>query len=170
MCDGNAASRRPGISATGVWTLAWLAAGCTAVRSAWASPNASAWLGAAVALLMVAVCFWVLVRLLRGGRAFRQVGPVAHSWHRPPREPWPRRIMGHLAVILFLGVAVAWNIGFIGRLVQAGDEGEGWLMLVLIPWSLLGWLLLVMLFAVIGVTLSSLLTGLRRLVSGGWSR
>jgi hypothetical protein len=114
---------------------------------------------------MVAVHSWVLLRLLRGGRAFHKVGPVARSWHRPLGEPWPRRILGYLAVILFVGVAIAWNVGFLGRLVQAADKEEGWWMLVLIPWSLLGWLLLGMLFAAIGVMVRSLLTGLRRLVS-----
>jgi hypothetical protein len=153
-----------GISATVVWALAWLAAACIAMSRAAAAPTVSAWLGVGVALLMVALHSWVLLRLLRRGRAFHPVGPVTRSWHRPWREPWPHRILGYLAVILFVGVAVVWNGGFIGRLVQAANEKEGWVMLVLIPWSLLGWLLLIMLFATIGVLFRSLLTGLRRFV------
>ena len=153
-----------GISATVVWTLGWLAAACVAIRRAALCSGGSAWLGAGVAVLMVALHSWVLVRFLRRGR-FRWTGPVGRSEHRPFREPWPRRIMGYLAVILLVGFAVAWNIGLIGWLVQTADEGEGWWMLVLIPWSLLGWLLLVMLFAGIGVMVDSLLTVLRRVVS-----
>jgi hypothetical protein len=153
----------PGIAATGVWTLAWLAAAYAAVSRAAASADASAWLGAGIALLMVALHSWVLLRLLRTDR--HQVSPAARSEHRTYGEPWPRRLLGYLAVLLFVGVAVAWNVGFIGWLVQAADEEEGWWMLVLVPWSLLGWLLLVMLFAALGVIFSSLLTGLRRFVS-----
>jgi hypothetical protein len=126
---------------------------------------------------MVAVHSWVLLRLVQGAHASQQVGPVARSRHRRPTfqavrraaaspgEPWPRRILGYLSGILFVGVAVAWNVGIISWLIQAADEKEGWWMLVVIPWALLGWLLLVMLFACLGALFSSLLTGLRRFVS-----
>jgi hypothetical protein len=150
-----------GISATVVWIVAWLAATSVAIRRAAHSPDGWAWLGAGVGLLMVALHSWVLVRLLRSVR-FRWTGPVARSEQRLFRERWPSRMLGYLAVVLFVGVAVAWNLGFIGRLVQIADEGEGWWMLVMIPWSLLGWLLLVMLFAGIGAMVGSLLTVLRR--------
>jgi hypothetical protein len=100
-----------GISATGVWTLAWVTAAYLAVSRAVASPDASAWLATGVALLMVAVHSWVVIRLLRRGRVFHQGGPGARSWRRPLREPWSSRILGYLAVVLLVGVAVAWNVG-----------------------------------------------------------
>jgi hypothetical protein len=164
MCDGDAAALWVGIAATGVWAAAWLAAACAAVRRTVQAPDASAWLGVAVAVLMAALCCWVIVRLLRRGYPVRRTSSVAPSGYRPVREPWPRRVVGYLALILWLGAAVVWNVGFIGRLVEAADQGEGWWVLVLIPWSLLGWLLLFILFTSVGVMIGWLLTVLRRIV------
>jgi hypothetical protein len=78
---------------------------------------------------------------------------VARSERGTFREPWTRRILGFCAVIFFVCAAVMWNIGFISWPIQLADEGEGGLMLVLIPWSVIGLFLLIMLFAVIGMTI-----------------
>jgi hypothetical protein len=164
MCDRDAAARCVGIAATGVWAGAWLAAAGAAVRRAVQAPDVAAWLGAGVAVLMVGLCSWVIVRLLRRGHPVRGTGSVAPFGYRPVREPWPRRLVGYLALVLWLGAAVVWNVGFIGRLVEAADQGEGWWMLVLIPWSLLGWLLLFILFTSVGVMIGWLLTVLRRIL------
>src|SRR5262245_41000180 len=98
MYDGDAVSRWSGISATGVWTAGWLAAACAAGRHVVQSPDGSALLGAGVAVLMVVLCSWLLVRLLRRGCSPRRAGPVAPSGSRSFREPWHRRIVGYLAV------------------------------------------------------------------------
>jgi hypothetical protein len=152
-------------SATGVWTVAWLASACLAVSEAVTSGGGPAWLGAGVSLLMASAYVWTITRLLRSGVAFRCAAPAARSDQRRFREPWTRRFLGYFAVILFVGVGVAWNIGFMGRLLEAADEGEGWWVLVSIPWCLIGWLLLGMLFAASGVLFRSLLTVLRRIAS-----
>jgi hypothetical protein len=57
---------------------------------------------------------------------------------------------------------VVWNIGVIGWLIRAADEGDGWWMLILIPLSLAGWFLLLVLFVGVEVMIDSLLTVLRR--------
>jgi hypothetical protein len=57
---------------------------------------------------------------------------------------------------------VVWNIGIIAWLVRAAEEGRGGVMLVLIPWWLAGWFLLLVLLAAVGVLIDCLLTVLRR--------
>jgi len=153
MSDGFTATCCGGVSAVGVWTLGWLTAAYTPVRRVVAFPDGWAVLGAGVALLMTALGCWLTGRLLRNGRAIQRGGRVARSERGTFREPWPRRIFGFCAVIFFVCFAVMWNIGFISWPIQLADEGEGGLMLVLIPWSVIGLFLLIMLFAVIGVTI-----------------
>jgi hypothetical protein len=164
MCDGIATSRWVPVSATGVWAAGWLAAAYAAVHRAVRSPDGSAWLAVGVAVLMAALYSWVLVGLSRASNSLGRTGPAASTECCPSREPWGRRILGYLAAILWSGVAVVWNVGFIGWLVEAAGEGRGWWVLVLIPWSLAGWFLLVVLFAGIAVMIDSLRTVLRRLI------
>jgi hypothetical protein len=142
------------VGATLVWTLGWVAAGCVAVDRVAGSPDGPALLALGVAVLMTAWGCWVTAGLLRSGRRNPAEG-------RAPPEPWSRRITGWLAGLFWSGCAVVWNIGVIGWLVRAADEGRGWVMLVLIPWSLAGWFLLLVLFAGVGVMIDSLLTVLR---------
>jgi hypothetical protein len=143
------------VSATLVWTLGWVAAACVAVVPVAASPNGPTLLALGVAVLMAACGCWVTAGLLRTGR-------FAPAESRTPPEPWFRRVTGWLAVVFWCSGAVVWNIGVIGWLVLAADEGRGWVMLVLIPWSLVGWFLLVVLFASVGVMIDTLLTVLRQ--------
>ena len=143
------------VAATLVWTLGWVAAACVAVDRVAASPDGPAWLALGVAALMTACGCWVMCGLLQRSR-------FAPAEGRAPPEPWSRRITGWLAGLCWCGFAVAWNIGIIGWLLRTADEGDGWWMLVLIPWSLAGWFLLLVLFAGVGVLIDSLLTVLRR--------
>jgi hypothetical protein len=143
------------VPATLVWTLGWVAAACVAVDRVAASPDGPALLALGVAVLMTACGCWVTVGLLRTGR-------FAPAEGRAPPEPWFRRITGWLAGLCWCGFAVVWNIGVIGWLIRAADEGSGWWMLILIPWSLAGWFLLLVLFVGVGVMIDSLLTVLRR--------
>jgi hypothetical protein len=69
---------------------------------------------------------------------------------RPP-EPRSRRITGWLAGLFVCGMAVVWNIGIFAGLLDAADEGNVWWMVCLIPLSLGGWFLLLVLFVAVGV-------------------
>jgi hypothetical protein len=104
---------------------------------------------------MTACGGWVTVGLLRTGR-------FAPAEGRAPPEPWSRRITGWLAGLCWCGFAVVWNIGIFAGLLNAADEGNGLWMVCLIPLSLGGWFLLLVLFVGVGVMIDSLLTVLRR--------
>jgi hypothetical protein len=149
------------VSATLVWTLGWVAAACVAVDRVAASPDGPALLALGVAVLMTACGGWVTVGLLRTYCVPAQ-GRFAPTEGRAPPEPWSRRIAGWLASLCWCGFAVVWNIGVIGWLIRTADEGSGWWMVCLIPLSLGGWFLLLVLFVGVGVMIDSLLTVLRR--------
>jgi hypothetical protein len=134
--------------------LGWAAAAWAALDRVAAAADGPALLALGLAVLMTVVGCWVAVGLLRQ----RWFEPAAC---RARREPWPRRITSWLAALFWSAGAVVWNVGIIGWLVRAADEGRGWEMVVLIPWSLAGWFLLLVLFAGVGVVIDSLLTILR---------
>jgi hypothetical protein len=149
------ASQFAGLSATLVWTLGWVAVAWVAVDRLAESPEGPAFLGLGVATLMTALGCLVTVPFLRSGRFVP--GDV-----RAPPEPWSRRITGWLAGLFVCGIAVVWNIGIFAGLLDAAVEGNGWWMVCLIPMSLGGWFLLLVLFVGVGVMIDSLLTVLRR--------
>lgn len=148
-------SRFAAVSATLVWTLGWVASACVGVGRVATTPDAPAFLVLGVAALLTACGCWVLTGLVRGGQ-----GEPAEGREEP--EPWSRRITGWLTGLFWSGCAVVWNIGTITWLVRAADEGDSWVMLVLIPWSLVGWFLLLVLFTWVGTLLGSLLAVLCR--------
>jgi hypothetical protein len=148
-----------------IWTLGWLATTYTAVSRTVAHSRGSALLGAGIGLVMTTLGCCLIGGLLRSGCDLPRSSSVVPLEQRTVRQPWSRRLMSLYAATFFVFFAVAWNVGFMGWLIQTAADGPDWWMLVLIPFSLLGLLLLIGLFNGIGVCLASLLTGLKRLAT-----
>jgi hypothetical protein len=80
---------------------------------------------------------------------------VADSAAPSPPEPWFRRVQGGFAAVVWCLVAVAWNLGVFGSLARSAREGQTLTLAILVPFSLIGWFLLLVLFTCIAVLLDS---------------
>jgi hypothetical protein len=74
----------------------------------------------------------------------------------------PRRLIGWVAALVWFAAAVAWNLGVFATLFKLAQAGRGWMILLLLLWSLVGLFLLFVLLTGIGVTIDSLLRSMRR--------
>lgn len=111
--------------------------------------------GTAIVNLIVAILF----TLLGGVVTFRSIprNQIAEPEEKPTREPWFRRLTGWLAAIGWCAGAVIWNLSILGCLIKAAREGQVVLMLVMIPFSLIGLFLLLTLFVSLGLAIDFLL-------------
>ena len=142
------------LAATVVWTLGWIGAASLAVDRVRRSADLPSFVAMAVAVIFGSFGLWMTVRVAASNKATEPEAPA-------PKEPWFRRITGWFAAIVWSGVAVAWNLGVIGWLIRLAREGRGWSMLILVPWSLIGWFLMVVLFVGLGVLIDSVLDAIR---------
>jgi len=138
-----------------IWTLGWITVAYLAISRASRSPNVSALIGALVSGLVAFIGCRISLRVLRR--------------HSPGDVPnvsgyvsMPRRVMGWFAALVWCGVAVAWNLGIFGLLVKLARAGDGWMILLLLFWSLVGLVLLYVLLTGIGIVIDSLLDFARR--------
>jgi len=72
-----------------------------------------------------------------------------------------RRIEGWIASIGWGAVAALWNLAVLNVLLRAAHDGNTTNILVMIPFSLIGWLLLIMLCVMISMGLDSLIKTIR---------
>jgi hypothetical protein len=140
--NGLSAAMVGGTIASILWAIAWAAVASVAVRRAMRTPDGFAVFGAAVS---VVVCGGGCLLAWRGLRS-------DHRWSARNRSNFPlgRRLTGWLASIVWCGVGAIWNIGVFGLLFRAADAGRGFWLTVLVLWSLIGWVLLAILFVGVG--------------------
>jgi hypothetical protein len=138
-----------------IWTLGWITVAYLAISRASRSPNVSALIGALVSGLVAFIGCRISLRVLRR--------------HSPVDVPsisgyvsMPRRVTGWIAALVWCGVAVAWNLGVFGMLFKFALAGDGWIILLMLFWSLIGLVLLFILLTGIGVVIDSLLDFTRR--------
>lgn len=143
------------VAATLVWTLGWIAATALAAQRVTGSSDAPSVVGFVMATTFASIGTWLVVHMIARTKATVAETPT-------PKEPWFRRIAGWVAGIIWCGVAVAWNFGIIGWQLRMAQDGRGWSMLVLIPWSLIGWFLMAVLFIGLGVLVDSVVDIFRR--------
>ena len=143
------------LAATSVWTLGWIAATALAAERVSSSNDVPSLIGLVMAATFAFAGTWLVVRMIARTEATDSEAPT-------PKEPWFRRITGWIAAIVWCGAAVAWNVGIIGWQLRMARDGRGWSMVILIPWSLIGWFLMVVLFVGIGVVIDSIVGMFRR--------
>lgn len=143
------------LAATSVWTLGWITAAALAAQRITTSTDVPSVVGLVMATAFALVGTWLVLRMIARTKATEPETPT-------PKEPWFRRIIGWFTAIVWCGAAVVWNFGVIGWQLRMAHDGRGWSMLILIPWSLIGWFLMVVLFVGLGVLIDSVISILRR--------
>jgi len=136
--------------ATSVWTLGWIATTLLAAERFTRSTDVASIVGLVMAAAFASAGTWLTVRMTARTKAVDPETPT-------PKEPWLRRIIGWFAAIAWCGAAVVWNFTIIGGELKMAHDGDGWSMLILIPWSLIGWFLMGVLFVGIGMLLDSVI-------------
>jgi UDP-N-acetylmuramyl pentapeptide phosphotransferase/UDP-N-acetylglucosamine-1-phosphate transferase len=165
MSSGFSFSKYSGIAATAAWTLGWFVVACLAGAHQFSNQNnpsdvidmsATSRDGTALVNLIVAVIATVL-----GGfvtiRMFSRRNQVEKPYDKPTHESAARRLTGWLAAVAWCAVAVIWNLSVLSCLIRAAREGQSVLMLMMIPFSLIGFFLLLTLFVSLGFAIDSLL-------------
>lgn len=144
------------LAATFVWTLGWIATTAIAAERVRESSDVPSVVGLVVATTFASIGIWLVVRMIARTKVSEPETPT-------PKEPWFRRITGWFVWIVWGGAAILWNFGIIGWQLRMARDGGGWLMLILLPWSLIGWLLMGVLFVGVGVLVDSVIGALRRM-------
>jgi hypothetical protein len=141
--------RYSGTAANLLWTLGWATAAALAIQR-WCSTRDSADSPNAFTALLPAL-FGCAMTV----RAFSRAG-AAEPLKNYPTESLGRRIEGWIAAIGWGTVAALWNLAVLSVLLRAAHDGNTTNILVMIPFSLIGWFLLIMLCVMITMTLDFL--------------
>lgn len=142
-------SKHVGAATTATWTLGWLlGAGCAAQY--WNSSQNSLPLIVTGTVAALGSCLTVRT-LSREGKSDTANASEAKI------ESWGRRLSGGLAVVAWSAFALIWNFGVFGSIARSAFDGNVLGIVILIPFSLIGFFLLTMLFTSIALVLDSLL-------------
>ncbi len=128
--------------------LSWVVVAHYAIQRAEAVHDGSALLSVVIALAFTALGSLATIRFIRRS-------PVVQPEEKSPTESWFRRVLGWLGVLVWCLAGCAWNLAVAGCLARAARDGNAFIVLLLIPFSLVGWLLLLLLFVSIGVAIES---------------
>jgi hypothetical protein len=136
---------------TAVWGLSWIAVAAVAFERVRYSRDLPSVVGLILSATLGAAATWLTLRLARATGTAKSDAPTE-------KEPWYRRVTGWFAAIVWCGAAILWNFSIIQVLLHIAHEGRGWFMIFLLPWSLIGWFLMFVLFTGLGVVVDSLIT------------
>jgi hypothetical protein len=134
------------------WTFGWLVGADCAARYWMASSSGIALINLFLTMLPVAFGFWMIFRVFP-----RDYGPqMAQPADSSPPEPWYRRITGGVGLVLWCAVAVVWNMAVFNVAAHGALKGQTLNILLMIPFSVIGMLLLFVLFTAIAILFDSL--------------
>ncbi len=137
-------SKYSGTAAACAWTLGWALIAICAMNSAKAPGNS-----------IVPVAATLFGAFTTYG-TFPRTGPStanAPDIEPSPPEPWYRRLGGWFAILVWCGVGAIWNLAIFSTAIRAAAQGQSLTMVILIPFSLIGGFLLLILFTAIGILL-----------------
>jgi hypothetical protein len=149
MNSANTVSRYIGGITTGLWTLEWIVSGYRAFQHIMVASNFASSLNLVVTL----VCS--VFGCIMTSRTLRRIPGVQTEEKPEVVESWPRRIVGWIGVFVWCAVAVIWNLAVCRTLVTAAADGQAIIVLVLIPFSVVGWVLMNVLLVTIRVMVES---------------
>ena len=144
------ASRYAGVAATLVWSLGWIAAACVALLRLGQAGADRGLVNMAVGLVLAALGLIVTVRSARHK-------PAAEPEGKPIHESWAHRFGTWVATVAWCGIGFVWNVAVFSSLIRASYAGQCLTLLILIPFSLIGLFLLLVMFTGLGVAVDSLL-------------
>jgi hypothetical protein len=133
-----------------MWTIGWVVAAYFAVEHLDVSRDSAALLNVVVTVAFSALGCGAAVR-------FARRIPSIQQEEKPPAESLSRRIVGWFAEFVWVTVATVWTLAVDGCVVRAAHDGHSIALLLMIPFSLIGWLLLLVRFVSAGMAIDSLL-------------
>lgn len=132
-----------------MWTLGWVIAAYVAVQHLDVSHDSPALLNVVVTIAFSALGCGATVR-------FARRIPVQQE-EKPPVESLSRRIVGWFAEFVWCAAASVWTLAVDGLVVRAAHNGDAITVLLMIPFSLIGWFLLLVRFVSASVAIDSML-------------
>lgn len=148
------AYRYSGTLANGLWTIQWATAAGFAIPRLTVAVETWDWVNATVAL----VC--TLAGCVQTIRVFPR-GCSHGSDKEYPKEPLLRRITGWLALAAWCGFGIIWNVATAKILWSAARQGARINVLVVVPFSVIGWFLLLVNCVTASTMLDSLVEKIR---------
>ena len=142
------ASKFAGVAATAMWTFSWLVPTCVAGQRLATTRDSSSLICMIVSVVFVVLGCGMTVRF------FKRMN-MAQTKDQPDTESWSRRLIGWFAEFVWCAVAGVWNLAIEGLLIRAAHDGQFVTLIISIPFSLIGWLLLLIRFVSIGVAIES---------------
>jgi hypothetical protein len=142
------ASKYAGVAATAMWTFSWLMPACLAGQRVAATRDSSSLVCMIVSVVFVVLGCGMTIRF------YKRMNMV-ETKDQPDTESWSRRLVGWFAEFIWCAVAGVWNLAIAGLLIRAAQEGQFITLIISIPFSLIGWLLLLIRFVSIGVAIES---------------
>jgi hypothetical protein len=133
----------------GLWTLGWILVAGVAIHRFGHFPDFSAFLAAMISGLVSILALRVWLAISRGRNAF-----LLQSFGNP--APFLQRFRGWFAALIWSGIGLFWNVGIFDLLVKAANRGEGWLILFMTILSLVGLVLLFVVYTCISLFIAGL--------------
>ena len=133
----------------GLWALGWILIASLAMHRFAQLPDFSAFLAVMVSALISLLAVRIWLAISRGRNAF-----LLQSFGNP--APFLQRFRGWFAGIAWAGIGLFCNIGIFGALVKAASRGQGWLLLFLTSLSLIGLVLLFVVYTCITLFIAGL--------------
>jgi hypothetical protein len=144
-------SKYSGAVATAVWTLGWIAC---AYHAFWYAEGQHA--GAAYLNLAITT-FGSVLGCVITTRLFRRIPEEQPEKKTESTESRASRIAGWFGLVVWCAAGVVWNMAVYWTVVRAVGNGQAVVVLMLIPFSVIGWFLLNVLFVSIGILIDSFL-------------
>jgi hypothetical protein len=143
-------TRFTGMAAAVVWTLGWMRIVILTAQHPSATNSTGAAARVIVAVVGVVVGCWLMFRCYPRG-------PDINTNKPSPPEPWYRRVTGSIATMVWCAVAAVWNLSIYAVLVRSAIRGQTANFFLLIPFEIIGFFLLLLLFTCVGVALDFIL-------------
>lgn len=142
-------SKYAGAAATIVWTLGWSLGAYRAAQNL---------IQPAVAPIVISLvtAALALVGCVMTARLIRPLPIPREEKKSEDTESTTKKIVGYLGVLVWCGVAIVWNLAIFGTLIRAASQKQLVIVLLMIPFSVIGWFLLNVLFVSIGLVLDSI--------------
>ncbi|MDR3457953.1 MAG: hypothetical protein P4N60_10940 [Verrucomicrobiae bacterium] len=148
---GTPVSKYAGAVATGVWTLGWIIGAAHAVQHVKTASNPAVMLNLFVTFACAALGGIMTYRIARPRPELPQAEKKPEA-----EETWLRRLTGWIGLLVWCAVAVIWNLSVFRVVARSATDGQAWVVLLLLPFSVIGWFLLNLLCVSIGVILDPL--------------
>ncbi len=133
-----------------MWTLGWALVACAAGEYLMQEHSGAAWFNS---FLATAITFF---GCRHAYRVYLLTNIIHHATKTYPKEPWVQRAFGWFGVIAWCVCGLVWNWAVLASLVRAAAKGQSWIMVMLIPFSVAGWFLLLVLFVCVGLAIDAL--------------